>query len=431
MSEDLLSRLQGAQSETEREWLVMLFSLERLSESVQEAVWAAAIPHWFDSEFLSALLEQPGFGESQDYQKLIDLSFVEVYPERGYNVHERTRALLLERLWNSKVEHYRELSRRAANYSAKQNPEDDLWRVETIYHALLAGLKGSVEIFASQGIEWHNRFEYEKIEILIRLVLEAVEAGRLTGEAAGWAYYRQGRLDIQYNRYSQAQAELEKGLKQEITDQELRANTLQAIGDVQSFRKEMEAALGSYTQALELYRAVGARLGEANTLKAIGDVQSFRKEMEAALGSYTQALELYRAVGARLGEANTLRAIGEVEFPGKQEQALENYTIALEIYQSIGDSQGEAETLEAFGNARQYLGEQDLANRLYDQALEIFRTIQDRQGEAKVWKAMGDLTRKDGEVEVAREYYQQALEIFRAIKDPRGEDEVLIALDKL
>jgi hypothetical protein len=54
------------------------------------------------------------------------------------------------------------------------------------------------------------------------------------------------------------------------------ANTLKAIGDVQNFRDERNAALDSYRQALELFRAVGSRLGEANTLKAIGDVQNFR-----------------------------------------------------------------------------------------------------------------------------------------------------------
>jgi hypothetical protein len=64
-----------------------------------------------------------------------------------------------------------------------------------------------------------------------------------------------------------------------------RANVRKAMGDVQQFRKEMEAALASYQQALTLYQAVGARLGEANGRKAMGDVQQFREEMEAALAS--------------------------------------------------------------------------------------------------------------------------------------------------
>ena len=69
------------------------------------------------------------------------------------------------------------------------------------------------------------------------------------------------------------------------------------MGDVQNFRDERDAALASYEQALELFRAVGSRLGEANVLKAMGDVQHFRDERDAALASYEQALELFRAVG--------------------------------------------------------------------------------------------------------------------------------------
>ncbi|MFN8504171.1 hypothetical protein [Kouleothrix sp.] len=39
---------------------------------------------------------------------------------------------------------------------------------------------------------------------------------------------------------------------------------LQAIGDVQQFRDDRDAALTSYTQALALYREIGDRLGEAD-----------------------------------------------------------------------------------------------------------------------------------------------------------------------
>jgi hypothetical protein len=39
-------------------------------------------------------------------------------------------------------------------------------------------------------------------------------------------------------------------------------------------------AIHNLGQALTLFRAVGSRLGEANTLQAIGDVHSFRKENE-------------------------------------------------------------------------------------------------------------------------------------------------------
>ncbi|MBE9472161.1 MAG: hypothetical protein IMY75_08670, partial [Chloroflexi bacterium] len=95
----LLTRLQAAQSDEEREWLVMQFSLDNMTPAVREAVWAAAIPHWFDADFLAALLDERGERAEELYQALQEFSFVEVFPGRGYNLHERSRALLLGRLW--------------------------------------------------------------------------------------------------------------------------------------------------------------------------------------------------------------------------------------------------------------------------------------------------------------------------------------------
>ena len=90
------------------------------------------------------------------------------------------------------------------------------------------------------------------------------------------------------------------------------ANVLQAIGDVQQFRKQMDAALASYNEALKLFKAVGSNLGEANVLKAIGDVQQFRDERDAALASYNEALKLFKAVGSNLGEANVLSELAKL-----------------------------------------------------------------------------------------------------------------------
>ena len=58
-----------------------------------------------------------------------------------------------------------------------------------------------------------------------------------------------------------------------------------------------------------LFREVGLGWGSQRA-KGHGDVQNFRKELDKALGSYEQALGLFREVGDRLGEANVLQAMG-------------------------------------------------------------------------------------------------------------------------
>ncbi len=91
----------------------------------------------------------------------------------------------------------------------------------------------------------------------------------------------------------------------------------------------------NFRRALEAARRAGDRLGEANTLKAIGDVQQFRKEIDAALDSYRQALQLFRAVGSRLGEANTLLSMAGLE--SELEAGRAQFEQAMALYQAVGD----------------------------------------------------------------------------------------------
>ncbi|HEY4689041.1 MAG TPA: tetratricopeptide repeat protein, partial [Anaerolineae bacterium] len=126
-----------------------------------------------------------------------------------------------------------------------------------------------------------------------------------------------------------------------VGDQSGEANVLQAIGDVQNFRKEIDAALASYGEALKLFRAVGDRLGEANVLQAIGDVQNFRDERDAALASYGEALKLFRAVGDRLGEANVFLSTGRMALQaGDDQHGIEWLEHAGKIYEEIGAQSG-------------------------------------------------------------------------------------------
>ena len=113
-----------------------------------------------------------------------------------------------------------------------------------------------------------------------------------------------------------------------------------------SLRAGIEFNLGSflYTQgeadrseaylhsALTLYTQVGDKLGQANVLQAIGDVQSFRKEMDAALRSYDEARALFTQVGAKLGQANVRLSVGIMN------DDAEAFSQAIALYETIGDT---------------------------------------------------------------------------------------------
>ena len=135
MKKDILTLLQQARSDDERDWLVMQLSLDNLAPELREAVWAASILRWFDIEYLKATLNNTAFNRFDD---LIALSFVEPFESRGYNIHERSRKLLEKHLWNEKPEYYRQLSLNALTYCSTQNLEDTLWMIEYISHMLVA-----------------------------------------------------------------------------------------------------------------------------------------------------------------------------------------------------------------------------------------------------------------------------------------------------
>jgi tetratricopeptide (TPR) repeat protein len=112
-------------------------------------------------------------------------------------------------------------------------------------------------------------------------------------------------------------------------------------------------------------------------LQAIGDVQQFRKQMEEALKSYGQALALFREIGDRLGEANTLSALLRLDYARSQDVARAELELAriVSIRQAIGDRYGEGADLGNFAIALLNSGQKRKAREYALRAREIFEQI--------------------------------------------------------
>jgi tetratricopeptide (TPR) repeat protein len=299
-NDNILIQLQNATTEKERDWIALQFSLENLKPELREAVEAASVPQWFDKKLLSALLEKDF--NNTDFQDFIKLSFVETFSEFGYNIHERTRQIMLDKLWRRGA--LQVFSKRAAEYCATQNQKNTIWRTETIYHKLMAGEKESVDEFISQGIEWNNQFEYDKVETLIRPTLEAVKSGWINGTAAAWTYYRKGILDTIYSRNKEALEHLKKAISYAADENDIKANCIKALGDVHRMLAEYDDARACYEEARPIYHQIGARLGEANCIQALGDVHRMLAEYDDARACYEEARPIYHQIGARLGDSH-------------------------------------------------------------------------------------------------------------------------------
>ncbi len=74
------------------------------------------------------------------------------------------------------------------------------------------------------------------------------------------------------------------------------------------------AAAADQRQALDLFRRLGDRLGQARTLDELGLVQLLTGDYPAAAASVAEAIELFRDLGSRHGLAMALNSLGELSF---------------------------------------------------------------------------------------------------------------------
>lgn len=185
---------------------------------------------------------------------------------------------------------------------------------------------------------------------------------------------------------------LQKALPLTDPKSEMRANVLQALGDLDVRESRLEDARNHYNEAEEIYTEIGYRLGLANVLQALGELDVRESRLKDARNHYKDAEEIYREIGPRLGLANVLRASGDLA-------RLENR-----------------------------LSE---ARALHDSAMVIYKAINERMGQANVLLSLGDLEVLEKRPSEARKRYEEALTIYEEIEDAWGKGNVLNALRRL
>lgn len=432
MNDDLLTRLNAAATDEEREWLVLEFSLSALDEDVREAVWAAAIPHWFDVPFLAALLDKPEADIAPIFKSLIKLSFVELFPERGYNIHERSRTMLLKHSWEDYTERSRLFSERAAKYCAKQDLKDASWRIETIYHWLMMDDHLSVKAVMNQGLKWINYFEDNKVEALAHSILNDSEIRPVPTQAIAWAFYFRGYVYQHYSRYNDAKTAFELALGLQPDDELLKGNCHSGLGDIYSQLNKYEFARQQYEEALKTYRKSASRPGEANCIQSLGYIHYLLDEYQLARERLEEALQIYREIDSPLGKANCIQALAHISsILDEGEVALKLCEEALEIYRGIGERLGEGNCIKLMGSILERMNDKESARQKYEEALKIFRQINNNLGGANCLASLGDIDLSISEYLGATQKYEEALQIYQQIGSRIGEANCMAKLGGL
>src|SRR5262249_25261670 len=144
------------------------------------------------------------------------------------------------------------------------------------------------------------------------------------------------------------------------------------LGTAEALRQ----APAKFEAALDLYRSLDDRGGEAASLDKIGGVYYLTSETQKALDAFNQALQLYQSLGDRCGEAAAVNNIGEAYFQiGETQKALDHFDRALSISREAGDRMAESLALHNLGQVHALRGERQKALAYYDQALRSAQIV--------------------------------------------------------
>lgn len=144
-----------------------------------------------------------------------------------------------------------------------------------------------------------------------------------------------GYAHMLLGNYPEALSQLQLAL-QLSHDPRIRAYTLMRIGTVHVAQREMDKALTSYNQALELQIRIEDIRGQAITLDKIGEVYALMVQPALALKNYQQALERWTTIGDRQGESLSLYGIARVELSqNKLPEARDKIVEAIQRVESL------------------------------------------------------------------------------------------------
>jgi CHAT domain-containing protein/Tfp pilus assembly protein PilF len=214
-----------------------------------------------------------------------------------------------------------------------------------------------------------------------------------------------------------------------------RAGALITLGADYIWLGEYQKALDSNREAIDIYRKIRYRRGEAIALLNIGFTYDTLGETEGALNYYLKALPLSRAAGDYQYEALLLLATGRAYYhQSDYQKAIEHFNTALSISRSHGFTEGKAIALGGFGLVYEKGGDYQKALDHFDQAAKYLRVVgssRARLFEAIVLSKLALLHSKLGDQQKALDSYNRALLISTAEGDRNSEANVFYEMARV
>lgn len=228
-----------------------------------------------------------------------------------------------------------------------------------------------------------------------------------------FALFQAGNLDKALETFSQA-LELCRRAKNPADE----AHTLSSIGLVYSAKQDWGKARECFQQALTFFQSRADRANEAQLLARIAFTFDGEKNPKAALVYYRQAIPLLRAEGDRardtlalilLAAGNDARALGE------KHDALQLLLSSLPLWQRAKNPELEAAALESIAFLYGELGDSREELSHYERALVAWDAARNQARRAGVHGVIAGIELVLGNHEKALRHYNESLSIWRAL----------------
>jgi predicted ATPase/DNA-binding SARP family transcriptional activator len=182
---------------------------------------------------------------------------------------------------------------------------------------------------------------------------------------------------------------------------------------------DRQAARVLYEQALDLYRAVGDRWGEANAMATLGSIAWNLGNVDEARRWHEASLALRQKLGDRRGIANSLMAVGTTALSqGRLAESEEMVRRGCALRQEIGDRRGVADGIRHLGVACISLGRFAEAASLLEECVSIYDDLGFRFGLEMAM--LGDAHLHLGDYQAGQEHAGRGLAIARGTGFRRG-----------
>ena len=187
-----------------------------------------------------------------------------------------------------------------------------------------------------------------------------------------------------------------------------------ALAESQSDHAEAKKML---EVCLELRRGHGRAVDVAATLSTLSLARLQAADTSGAAAAETEALEVFRELGDRVGEAIGLLHLGQINvYLGDDVQARVHLLQCLAIAREIKHQEVEGECELVLGESAFELDDRPQACQRFKRSLTVCREAGDKRGEANALRWLGRLDLQQGDLVSARRRLGDALRAFRSFE---------------